>query len=91
MTKCDLESCEQESTYKATFRDKKTNEISYAYYCNTHRNESYDLRGLGMTVRLIKIHNPRKNVVDGNDQNIHRGPDKGTTDDTQNACQDSRN
>lgn len=57
--------CNNIATKKATFTDKKTGEVTTACYCEHDYKEAYDLRGLGMTVRVEALSDVRcKNCKD---------------------------
>jgi len=50
-----LAGCDNLATRKATFTDKVTGEKSVAYYCEIDYHEAYDLRSLGLKVRVQKV------------------------------------
>ena len=50
-----LAGCDNEATYKATFTDKETGEVETAYYCEIDMHEAFDLKGLGMKVKVVKM------------------------------------
>ncbi len=50
-----LAGCDNLATRKATFTDKETGEKSVAYYCEIDYKEAFDLKALGMKVRVEKL------------------------------------